>query len=99
MEKSPVFACCHCRERHYSKLAFVLVGEMRFRGGVFPNVSLAAILAAARKRFRQGAGIPHETFWNEVEADESWHSSGRGAGQESGAETAEEMDRDRREGQ
>ena len=30
---------------------------------------LQAILEAARKRFREGAGIPHETFWNEVEAE------------------------------
>ena len=27
---------------------------------------LQAILEAARKRFRSGAGIPHETFWKEV---------------------------------
>jgi PHD/YefM family antitoxin component YafN of YafNO toxin-antitoxin module len=30
---------------------------------------LQAILEAARKRFREGAGIPHETFWKEVEAE------------------------------
>ena len=30
---------------------------------------LQAILEAARKRFRSGAGIPHETFWKEVEAE------------------------------
>jgi|SRR5712692_9040300 len=30
---------------------------------------LQAILEAARKRFRAGAGIPHETFWKEVEAE------------------------------
>ena len=29
---------------------------------------LQAILEAARKRFREGGGIPHEAFWNEVEA-------------------------------
>ena len=29
---------------------------------------LQAILQAARRRFRSGAGIPHETFWKEVEA-------------------------------
>lgn len=28
-----------------------------------------AILEAARKRFRAGEGIPHETFWQEVEAE------------------------------
>lgn len=29
---------------------------------------LQAILEAARQRFRAGEGIPHETFWQEVEA-------------------------------
>jgi prevent-host-death family protein len=31
--------------------------------------ALQAILEAARKRFRQGGGIPHEKFWKEVEAE------------------------------
>ena len=30
---------------------------------------LQAILEAARTRFRQGRGIPHQTFWKEVEAE------------------------------
>jgi|SRR5579884_1425290 len=30
---------------------------------------LQAILEAARQRFRAGEGIPHETFWKEVEAE------------------------------
>jgi hypothetical protein len=30
---------------------------------------LQSILEAARKRFRKGRGIPHETFWKDVEAD------------------------------
>lgn len=30
---------------------------------------LQAILEAARKRFREGGGIPHETFWKEIEAE------------------------------
>jgi prevent-host-death family protein len=30
---------------------------------------LQAILEAARQRFRAGKGIPHETFWQEVEAE------------------------------
>lgn len=30
---------------------------------------LQMILEAARKRFREGAGIPHEAFWKEVEAE------------------------------
>ena len=29
---------------------------------------LQNILEAARRRFRAGGGIPHETFWKEVEA-------------------------------
>ena len=29
---------------------------------------LQAILEAARKRFREGRGIPHEKFWKEIEA-------------------------------
>jgi len=29
---------------------------------------LQSILEAARKRFRERRGIPHETFWKEVEA-------------------------------
>src|SRR6516164_5803816 len=32
---------------------------------------LQAILDAARQRFRAGEGIPHETFWQEVEAKTS----------------------------
>src|SRR5580658_5573016 len=32
---------------------------------------LQTILEAARKRFRAGAGIPHETFWKEVEAEKA----------------------------
>lgn len=30
---------------------------------------LQAILESARKRFRQGRGIPHDTFWQAVEAE------------------------------
>jgi len=30
---------------------------------------LQTILEAARKRFREGGGIPHEVFWKEVEAE------------------------------
>jgi prevent-host-death family protein len=32
---------------------------------------LQSILEAARKRFRAGQGIPHETFWQELEAENS----------------------------
>lgn len=30
---------------------------------------LQSILEAARTRFREGGGIPHEAFWKEVEAE------------------------------
>jgi len=30
---------------------------------------LQTILEAARKRFRAGAGIPHESFWKEIETE------------------------------
>ncbi len=33
------------------------------------SAKLQKILEAARKRFRAGAGIPHETFWKEVQAE------------------------------
>jgi PHD/YefM family antitoxin component YafN of YafNO toxin-antitoxin module len=33
------------------------------------SAKLQKILEAARKRFRKGAGVPHETFWKEVEAE------------------------------
>jgi prevent-host-death family protein len=33
------------------------------------SAQLQSILEAARKRFREGRGIPHETFWAEVEAE------------------------------
>ena len=32
---------------------------------------LQTILEAARKRFRAGAGIPHEVFWKEVKAEKA----------------------------
>lgn len=38
---------------------------------------LQAILEAARKRFREGRGIPHETFWKEVEAENASKTSKR----------------------
>ncbi len=48
---------------------------------------LQAILEAARKRFRAGGGIPHDTFWKGVEAENagrikkrsSTRKNGRGA--------------------
>ena len=30
---------------------------------------LQSILEAARKRFQQGRGIPHDKFWEEIEAE------------------------------
>lgn len=33
------------------------------------SAKLQSILEAARQRFREGRGIPHETFWKEVEAE------------------------------
>jgi prevent-host-death family protein len=30
---------------------------------------LQSILESARKRFREGRGVPHETFWAQVEAE------------------------------
>lgn len=38
---------------------------------------LQSILEAARKRFREGRGIPHETFWKEVEAENAGKSTRR----------------------
>ena len=39
---------------------------------------LQTILEAARKRFREGHGIPHESFWKEVEAENASNSTKRG---------------------
>jgi hypothetical protein len=38
---------------------------------------LQAILEAARNRFRARGGIPHETFWKEVEADNTGRTGNR----------------------
>jgi PHD/YefM family antitoxin component YafN of YafNO toxin-antitoxin module len=38
---------------------------------------LQSILEAARKRFKEGQGISHETFWNEVEAENARKLSSR----------------------
>jgi prevent-host-death family protein len=42
------------------------------------SLKLQAILEAARKRFRKGRGIPHESFWKEVEAENASKSTKRG---------------------
>lgn len=39
---------------------------------------LQAILEAARKRFRAGRGIPHDTFWKEMEAENAGKSARAG---------------------
>ena len=39
---------------------------------------LQSILEAARKRFREGRGIPHELFWQEVEVETAGKSTKRG---------------------
>ncbi len=39
---------------------------------------LQSILEAARKRFREGRGIPHESVWKEVEAESARKSTKRG---------------------
>jgi len=38
---------------------------------------LQSILEAARKRFREGRGIPHELFWQEVEAEKKADKSAK----------------------
>jgi hypothetical protein len=39
---------------------------------------LQSILEAARKRFRQGRSIPHESFWKEVEKENASKNTKRG---------------------
>jgi len=45
---------------------------------------LQSILEAARKRFREGRGIPHEAFWKEVEAENGDKSAKRGRTKKNG---------------
>ena len=45
---------------------------------------LQAILEAARQRFRSGEGIPHETFWKEVEAETASEDTKRGRARKKG---------------
>jgi prevent-host-death family protein len=45
---------------------------------------LQAILQAARKRFREGRGIPHEAFWKEVEAENADKKPKRGRARKNG---------------
>lgn len=48
------------------------------------SVKLQSILEAARKRFREGRGIPHETFWKEVEAENANRSAKRNRASKNG---------------
>jgi len=45
---------------------------------------LQTILEGARKRFRAGAGIPHETFWKELEAEKAGRSKKRSSTRKNG---------------
>jgi prevent-host-death family protein len=45
---------------------------------------LQLILEAARKRFHAGGGIPHETFWKEVEAENAGRIKKRSKERKSG---------------
>jgi prevent-host-death family protein len=45
---------------------------------------LQTILEEARKRFRAGAGIPHETFWKEVEAENAGKAKKRSSTRKNG---------------
>ncbi len=45
---------------------------------------LQSILEAARKRFREGRGIPHDSFWKEVEAENFGTGTRRGRGGKNG---------------
>jgi prevent-host-death family protein len=45
---------------------------------------LQAILGAARKRFRSGAGIPHEAFWQKIEAETASRSKKRNGPRKNG---------------
>jgi prevent-host-death family protein len=46
---------------------------------------LQAILEAARKRFREGRGIRHEEFWQEIEADDARRKPKRSRNRKNGA--------------
>ena len=48
---------------------------------------LQTILEVARKRFRTGAGIPHEVFWKEVEAEKAGRSKKRSSTRKNGRTT------------
>jgi hypothetical protein len=45
---------------------------------------LQSIREAARKRFRAGGGIPHETFWKEVEEENAGRIKKQGPSRKNG---------------
>ena len=45
---------------------------------------LQAILEAARERFREGRGVPHDDFWEEVEAENAGKDTKRSASAKNG---------------
>jgi prevent-host-death family protein len=45
---------------------------------------LQSILEAARKRFREGRGIPHESFWAQIEAENAGRIPRRSRGVRNG---------------
>jgi hypothetical protein len=49
------------------------------------SAQLQSILEAARKRFREGRGIPHETFWTELETEKSKRTERRRTGKDDSA--------------
>lgn len=48
------------------------------------SAKLQSILEAARKRFREGRGIPHQRFWQEVEAENARKIPARNRTEEKG---------------
>jgi hypothetical protein len=61
-----------CRGRLCRPCGAVLMPSERLRPAqpaLLYSAQLQSILEAARKRFREGRGIPHEAFWSEVEAE------------------------------
>jgi prevent-host-death family protein len=45
---------------------------------------LQSILEVARKRFRAGRGIPHDTFWKEMEAENAGKRAKSGRAEKNG---------------
>ncbi len=54
---------------------------------------LQAILKAAQQRFRAGEGIPHDTFWQEVEAETSAKGAKRSRTPKKGAKDQKRSER------